>query len=38
MLKDVKDYLIVEYERRRFRVTFQKIEELPAEAVGAVER
>ncbi len=38
VLKDVKDYLIVEYERRRFRVTFQKIEEVPADAVGTVER
>lgn len=34
LIRDIKDYVIVEYERRRFKVTFLGIQELPANAVG----
>ena len=33
-VKDIKDYVIVEYEKRRFKVTFAAIQELPANSVG----
>jgi hypothetical protein len=33
-VKDVKDYVVIEYEKRRFKVTFLGIQELPANAVG----
>jgi len=34
LIKDVKDYVIIEFERRRFKVTFQGIQELPVNALG----
>ena len=34
VVKDVKDFVIVEFEKRRFKVTFLGIQELPADAVG----
>jgi len=34
VVREVKDYVIIEYERRRYRVTFKGIQELPAAAVG----
>ncbi|HLY08741.1 MAG TPA: hypothetical protein VKW04_05460 [Planctomycetota bacterium] len=34
VVRDVKDYVVIEYERRRYRVTFKGIQELPAAAVG----
>jgi type II secretory pathway component PulC len=33
-VKDVKDYVVIEYEKRRFKVTFLGIQELPSTAVG----
>jgi hypothetical protein len=33
-VKDIKDYVIVEFEKRRFKVTFAAIQELPANSVG----
>lgn len=33
-VKDVKDYAVIEFEKRRFKVTFLGIQELPANAVG----
>lgn len=33
-IKAIKDYVIIEYEKRRFKVTFLDIQELPANAVG----
>ena len=34
LVKDVKDFVIVEFEKRRFKVTFAAIQELPANSVG----
>jgi hypothetical protein len=34
VIKDVKDFVIVEFEKRRFKVTFLGIQELPANVVG----
>ena len=34
LIKDVKEFVIVEFEKRRFKVTFTEIQELPANAVG----
>lgn len=34
VVREVKDYVVIEYERRRYRVTFKGIQELPAAAVG----
>jgi type II secretory pathway component PulC len=34
VVKDIKDYVIVDFEKRRFKVTFTGIQELPANAVG----
>jgi type II secretory pathway component PulC len=34
VVKDIKDYVIVEFEKRRFKVTFAAIQELPASSVG----
>lgn len=34
VVKDVKDFVIVEFEKRRFKVTYLGIQELPADAVG----
>jgi type II secretory pathway component PulC len=33
-VKNVKDFVIVEYEKRRFKVTFAAIQEVPAGSVG----
>ena len=33
-VKDIKDYVIVEFEKRRFKMTFAAIQELPANSVG----
>jgi hypothetical protein len=33
-VKDIKEYVIVEYDRRRFKVTFAGVQELPAAALG----
>jgi len=33
-VKDIKDYVVIEFEKRRFKVTFLGIQELPANAVG----
>jgi hypothetical protein len=34
LIKDIKDFVVVEFESRRFKVTFLGIQELPANAVG----
>lgn len=34
LIKDIKDYVVVEFEKRRFKVTFAGIQELPANSVG----
>jgi hypothetical protein len=34
VVKDIKDYVLVEFEKRRFKVTFAAIQELPANSVG----
>jgi hypothetical protein len=34
LIKDIKDYVVVEFEKRRFKVTFAGIQELPANAFG----
>lgn len=34
VVKDIKEYVVVEFEKRRFRVTFAGIQELPANSVG----
>jgi hypothetical protein len=34
LIKDIKDYVVVEFEKRRFKVTFAGIQELPANSFG----
>lgn len=34
LIKEIKDYVVVEFEKRRFKVTFAGILELPANSVG----
>jgi hypothetical protein len=34
LVRDIKDYVVVEYEKRRFKVTFAGIQELPVNSVG----
>jgi hypothetical protein len=34
LIKDVKDYVVIDFEKRRFKVTFLGIQELPVNAVG----
>jgi hypothetical protein len=34
VIKDIKEYVLVEFEKRRFKVTFTGIQELPANAFG----
>jgi hypothetical protein len=33
-IKEIKEHVIVEYEKRRFKVTFVGVQELPAAALG----
>ncbi len=34
LIKDIKDYIIVEFEKRRFKVNFLGVQELPTNDVG----
>jgi hypothetical protein len=34
LVRDIKNYVVVEFEKRRFKVTFAGIQELPANSVG----
>lgn len=35
VIKDIKDFVIVEYDKRRFKMTFSGVQEVPANSVGA---